>query len=358
MVALAEQFEARRIPLVADPKRSPFRIYRDTRFSRDKSPYKTHIGASLPWVGGADGSMPAPGTSAEGDDDGPHGNGAYFNFQPGEMYAGGGMWMPSKPRLDAFRRALVDDPDRVHAALDDPAFVAFFGGVQQPRDAEAGAARVPGRPPRGRAPPLEGRRVRTPADRRRGLLAAAPGPAGRGLRDRRPGVPVPGGRSPEPPGRGAPSPSGPPLRPPPAGDRAGCSSPSSPSAARTPPVVTPGPPRRTRRSPPIPAPRPARRPRPATSCTGSCPTGRWTRGSSAHLADTPLSTIGLFSVTHGADGSLRTAAPGYRAITGRRRPRDRRRRRTSGTRGSSSSTPASAWAATASCSRTRSSRTR
>ena len=45
------------------------------------------------------------------------------------MYAGGGMWMPEKPRLDAFRRALVDDPDRVHAALDDPAFVAFFGGV-------------------------------------------------------------------------------------------------------------------------------------------------------------------------------------------------------------------------------------
>ena len=61
MVALAEQLEARRIPLVADPKRSPFRIYRDTRFSRDKSPYKTHIGASLPWVGGADGSMPRPG---------------------------------------------------------------------------------------------------------------------------------------------------------------------------------------------------------------------------------------------------------------------------------------------------------
>ena len=128
MVALAERFDAARIPLVADPKRSPFRIYRDTRFSRDKSPYKTHIGASLPWVGGVDGSMPPPGEAAEGDD-GPHGNGAYFNFQPGEMYAGGGMWMAEKPRLDAFRRALVDDPDRVHAALDDPAFVAFFGGV-------------------------------------------------------------------------------------------------------------------------------------------------------------------------------------------------------------------------------------
>jgi uncharacterized protein (TIGR02453 family) len=125
MVALAERFETRGIPLVADPKRSPFRIYRDTRFSRDKAPYKTHLGASLPWVEG----RPPAGEGSEADD-GPHGNGAYFNFQPGEMYAGGGMWMPSKPRLDAFRRALVDDPARVHAALEDPAFVAWFGGVQ------------------------------------------------------------------------------------------------------------------------------------------------------------------------------------------------------------------------------------
>ncbi len=89
MVALARAIRRPRLPLVADPKRSPFRIYRDTRFSSDKSPYKTHIGASLPWVGGADGTMPTPGEAAEGDD-GPHGNGAYFNFQPGEMYAGGG----------------------------------------------------------------------------------------------------------------------------------------------------------------------------------------------------------------------------------------------------------------------------
>ena len=39
VAALAERFEARGIPLRADPKRSIFRIYRDTRFVRDKSPY-------------------------------------------------------------------------------------------------------------------------------------------------------------------------------------------------------------------------------------------------------------------------------------------------------------------------------
>jgi uncharacterized protein (TIGR02453 family) len=129
MVALDERFRARGIPLVADPKRSPFRIYRDTRFSRDKSPYKTHLGASLPWVGGADGVRAAD-TEAGEPDHGAHGNGAYFNFQPGEMYAGGGMWMPDKARLDAFRRTVVDEPDRVLAALEAPAFVAWFGGVQ------------------------------------------------------------------------------------------------------------------------------------------------------------------------------------------------------------------------------------
>lgn len=39
VAALADRFEARGIPLRADPKRSIFRIYRDTRFSKDKSPH-------------------------------------------------------------------------------------------------------------------------------------------------------------------------------------------------------------------------------------------------------------------------------------------------------------------------------
>ncbi|HEX7491311.1 MAG TPA: DUF2461 family protein, partial [Candidatus Limnocylindrales bacterium] len=43
-LALGERFEARRLPLSADG-RSPFRIYRDLRFSADKSPYKTHVSA-------------------------------------------------------------------------------------------------------------------------------------------------------------------------------------------------------------------------------------------------------------------------------------------------------------------------
>jgi len=120
--ALAERFAARRIPLLADPKRSPFRIYRDTRFSKDKSPYKSHVAATFPWI-------EAAGGAGERVDDSPHGNGGYFNFQPGEMYIGGGMWMAERPRLEVFRRAIVEEPDRVRSALEDPGFVAVFEGT-------------------------------------------------------------------------------------------------------------------------------------------------------------------------------------------------------------------------------------
>lgn len=122
VVALGERFVARDIPLLADPKRSPFRIYLDTRFSRDKSPYKTHVAASFGW-------LDAAGVAGAEAADGPHGSGGYFNFQPGEMYVGGGMWMPEKPRLDAFRRAVLDEPGRVREALEDAGFVAWFGGA-------------------------------------------------------------------------------------------------------------------------------------------------------------------------------------------------------------------------------------
>ena len=63
-------------------------------------------------------------------DDGAHGASAYFNLMPGESYVGGGMWAPEKPRLDAFRSAILDEPARVRAALEDPAFLAEFGPVR------------------------------------------------------------------------------------------------------------------------------------------------------------------------------------------------------------------------------------
>jgi uncharacterized protein (TIGR02453 family) len=114
-VALSERFAARGIPLEADPTKSVFRIYRDTRFSKDKSPYKTHLAASFPLRGAQKQA---------------HGDGAYFHFQPGEMFMGGGMWRADRPRLDAFRAAVMKKPDKVRAAFEDPGFVKVFKEVK------------------------------------------------------------------------------------------------------------------------------------------------------------------------------------------------------------------------------------
>jgi uncharacterized protein (TIGR02453 family) len=109
-VALDEELRARGIPLAADTK-SPFRIYRDVRFSKDKSPYKTNVGASFPWAG--------PGG----------GVGGYLHVEPGASFTGGGMWHPQPARLAAWRAAVVGDRAKVHAALEDPRFRATFGTV-------------------------------------------------------------------------------------------------------------------------------------------------------------------------------------------------------------------------------------
>jgi uncharacterized protein (TIGR02453 family) len=126
IAALAERLAARGVPMRADPRRSPFRIYRDTRFSRDKSPYKTHLGATFPWLGE---TLPGDEIGASHDERA-HGNGGYFHFQPGEMYVGGGMWQMDKPRLEAFRAAVRDRPDDVREAFESPTFVAWFGDVR------------------------------------------------------------------------------------------------------------------------------------------------------------------------------------------------------------------------------------
>jgi len=123
VASLDERFRARGIPLAADPAHSPFRIYRDTRFAKDKSPYKTNIGASFPWVGDAS----AGGVAIDAESR--HGGGGYFHLSPGDIFVGGGMWHPETARLNAFRAAVVADPARVHAALEDPGFVALFGHV-------------------------------------------------------------------------------------------------------------------------------------------------------------------------------------------------------------------------------------
>jgi uncharacterized protein (TIGR02453 family) len=108
-VAVGERFQARGLPLTADPAKSPFRIYRDVRFSKDKSPYKPYASAQFPMASG--------------------GPGAYVHIEPGEIFAGGGLWRPEPPTLARWRQLVATDPATVRAAVEDPGFTAVFGTV-------------------------------------------------------------------------------------------------------------------------------------------------------------------------------------------------------------------------------------
>lgn len=119
-LVLDRRFREQGIPLSADPTRSPFRIYRDVRFSKDKAPYKTQVAASFPWI--EDDAQP----SHTGEGGNP---GGYFHFAPGEVFMGGGMWHPPAAKLAAFRAEVARDARALHAILDEPEFNRRFGGV-------------------------------------------------------------------------------------------------------------------------------------------------------------------------------------------------------------------------------------
>ncbi len=100
-VDLAAELERRGVPLRSDPRKSPFRIYRDTRFAKDKSPYKTHVAASFPWVGEGD-------ATSTGEPE-RHGGG-YFHIPPEGSHMGGGMWHPEPARLAASAVPWINSP--------------------------------------------------------------------------------------------------------------------------------------------------------------------------------------------------------------------------------------------------------
>src|SRR3954453_18286630 len=123
-IDLGVELAKRGVPLRAVPKSSPFRIYRDTRFSKDKSPYKTHLAASFAWAG--DGVDDARGRAHN---ENAHASGGYFPLQPGEIYVGGGIWHPDAAWLTAFRNRIVSDEAGFRSIVEDPAFADAFGRV-------------------------------------------------------------------------------------------------------------------------------------------------------------------------------------------------------------------------------------
>ncbi len=96
---------------VADPAKAIYRIYRDTRFSKDKSPYKTHVAAVFPRRGLGKHS----------------GAGLYFHIAPDEVLIGGGIYAPEPGELLIVRQHIAAHPRAFRSIVDSPALRKFDG---------------------------------------------------------------------------------------------------------------------------------------------------------------------------------------------------------------------------------------
>jgi uncharacterized protein (TIGR02453 family) len=108
--------------IVGDPKRSLFRIYRDVRFSRNKSPFKTNVGA---WLYHRDAGRKV-GTMGDGG-----GAGFYVHIDPTTCFTAGGIWMPARPALQRIREAIAAHPTALARLVSAPGFRRRFDGLSQ-----------------------------------------------------------------------------------------------------------------------------------------------------------------------------------------------------------------------------------
>jgi uncharacterized protein (TIGR02453 family) len=154
MKALLAEVRERIDPLFPQhPLREPkvFRIYRDVRFAKDKSPYKTHIGG---YVALADGGREGPSAAAA----------LYFHVGAGELFVASGQYMMDPAQLARFREAVLDDGrGRALAAI-----LAKLGRARF----EVGSHDVLQRVPRG----LDPEHPRADLLKRKGLIVSFPGP--------------------------------------------------------------------------------------------------------------------------------------------------------------------------------------
>ena len=94
---------------------SLFRIQRDIRFSKDKTPYKTHVGIHFRHV-------------ATKDD--VHAPGYYLHLEPSGSFAALGLWRPATDHANALRQAIVDDPRRWKRTTRSQAFGDLYGELE------------------------------------------------------------------------------------------------------------------------------------------------------------------------------------------------------------------------------------
>lgn len=89
-----------------------FRIYKDVRFSKDKSPYKTHFGVSFgrrkPELRG----------------------GYYVHIEPNNSFVGGGFWNPEKEDVFRIRKEFEMNDEPIRNIIAEPTFQNYFGGIK------------------------------------------------------------------------------------------------------------------------------------------------------------------------------------------------------------------------------------
>lgn len=110
-----------------DPKKSIFRINRDIRFSNNKDPYKTNIGASfISYRHNKKDEFP----------------GLYIHIEPGNCFVGGGLYMPSGEQIRKIREYINRDPSAFRKIISRPEVKKHFGGLsgQQLKRAPRGIA--------------------------------------------------------------------------------------------------------------------------------------------------------------------------------------------------------------------------
>ena len=108
---LSNDFPSFAPELISDPKVSLFRLYRDTRFSSDKTPYNTHVAARFPMR-----SFPRG-----------EGAGLYMEIEPRWVWIGGGMYMPTTADLHDIRAQIAGSYPHFHRLVNAPSFRRAVG---------------------------------------------------------------------------------------------------------------------------------------------------------------------------------------------------------------------------------------
>ena len=111
---LAEDFRGFAPELVASPRLSMYRIYRDTRFSENTSPYKTHVAAVFPTRGLLK----------------HEGAGLYFHISAEEVWVGGGMYSPQPAQLFAVREHIAGNIVALRRIVESSGFRRHVGELE------------------------------------------------------------------------------------------------------------------------------------------------------------------------------------------------------------------------------------